>query len=735
MLDHLSDPIPTLQGDWTPEDGHSDADSMTLRTALRTSSNRAAVRLLQDVGIPSAVKYARDMGVGDVPSVPSLALGSGEVTLQSLTAAYAAFANHGMVPRAILIRRVEDKDGRVLYESHDSSTRAINDTTAFLMTSMLADVVNAGTGARVRQMGFTLPAAGKTGTTNDFNDAWFVGFTPKLVAGVWVGFDQPHTILPNGFAADIAAPAWAKFMQVATRGDKPEWYPPPPGVTTATVCRLSGKLATEGCNDVEQINSQGAIERRSMIYTDTSCAMPEPPRSAICIHRGQLSAAWRPARRRKKLSESRQARARRLRDRHVRAAEELSRASPPEQPPKEAGILVEGFRDRQRHATKPIPARIGNRQRRTVVSVIRFISKTHICLFERSSATASSSVSAHDRSGASRPPSLIFAAARRQPHRNVVIEKSFGAPVITKDDSSANASPGETIDACGKCKACKRIARGVHPDVLFVEPGDNGSIKIEQVRDIVDRAAYRPFEGRRRAVIIDQADALVPAAQNALLKTLEEPPPSSVFMLITSRPDMLLPTVLSRCPRLQFRALGPHDIAAAWSSAATARRTRAPSPRQPKGAWDGRSKRAPAIWSRPATSRSTCSSRRRRRSRIRGDGSSRRKIFWQRPSPGAPAIASSSRRICVRWRRCCAISNSCQPVRMSAHSPTPTCSPRSSGSPRRMKASAAFARLRRWIGHSGRWSGMPASRSWQTGSCCSCGRSKDLARPDLRGAF
>jgi DNA polymerase-3 subunit delta' len=99
--------------------------------------------------------------------------------------------------------------------------------------------------------------------------------------------------------------------------------------------------------------------------------------------------------------------------------------------------------------------------------------------------------------------------------------------------------------------------------VLVVEPGENGSIKIEQVREIVDRAAYRPFEGRRRVVIIDEADALVPAAQNALLKTLEEPPPSSVFMLITSRPDMLLPTVRSRCPRLRFRPLSTDEVAAA----------------------------------------------------------------------------------------------------------------------------------------------------------------------------
>jgi DNA polymerase III subunit delta' len=118
-----------------------------------------------------------------------------------------------------------------------------------------------------------------------------------------------------------------------------------------------------------------------------------------------------------------------------------------------------------------------------------------------------------------------------------------------------------TIDSCGRCAACKRIARGVHPDVLIVEPGGSGAIKIDQVRDIVDRAAYRPFEGRRRVVIFDEADALVPAAQHALLKTLEEPPPSSVFILVTARPDVLLPTVRSRCPQLRFRPLSASDIA------------------------------------------------------------------------------------------------------------------------------------------------------------------------------
>jgi DNA polymerase-3 subunit delta' len=119
------------------------------------------------------------------------------------------------------------------------------------------------------------------------------------------------------------------------------------------------------------------------------------------------------------------------------------------------------------------------------------------------------------------------------------------------------------IDACATCSTCSRIARGIHPDVLLVEPGDTSTIKIEAVRDIVDRAGFRPFEGRRRVVIIDDADALVVQAQNALLKTLEEPPSASVFILVTSKPDLLLPTVLSRCPKLLFRPLGPGEVAQA----------------------------------------------------------------------------------------------------------------------------------------------------------------------------
>jgi DNA polymerase-3 subunit delta' len=124
-----------------------------------------------------------------------------------------------------------------------------------------------------------------------------------------------------------------------------------------------------------------------------------------------------------------------------------------------------------------------------------------------------------------------------------------------------NCLSRDAAGACGACAVCTRIARGAHPDVLTIEPGETGTIKIEQVRAAVDRAQYRPFEGRKRVTIIEQADALMMQAQNALLKTLEEPLPASVFVLVTSRPDALLPTVRSRCAHLRFGRLQVGEVA------------------------------------------------------------------------------------------------------------------------------------------------------------------------------
>lgn len=152
------------------------------------------------------------------------------------------------------------------------------------------------------------------------------------------------------------------------------------------------------------------------------------------------------------------------------------------------------------------------------------------------------------------PPSLIFAGPEGVGKRK--------AAVALAQLFNCSAVDAQTHDSCGKCAACTRIARGVHADVLVIEPGETGAIKVEQVREVIQRSAYRPFEGRRRAVIIDDADAALVEAQNALLKTLEEPPPASTFVLVTSRPDVLLPTVRSRCQRLRFGRLAPAEVAA-----------------------------------------------------------------------------------------------------------------------------------------------------------------------------
>jgi DNA polymerase-3 subunit delta' len=161
------------------------------------------------------------------------------------------------------------------------------------------------------------------------------------------------------------------------------------------------------------------------------------------------------------------------------------------------------------------------------------------------------------------PPSLIFTGPPGVGKRLVAIAT---AQALNCSDLGAARRVGESspaLDACGSCASCKRIAKGMHPDVFLVEPGESGSIKVDQVREIIDRAAYRPFEGRRRVVIVDEADMLVPAAQNALLKTLEEPPSASMFLLITARPDALLPTVQSRCPRLRFWPLDADEVTTA----------------------------------------------------------------------------------------------------------------------------------------------------------------------------
>src|SRR4030095_14490249 len=168
-------------------------------------------------------------------------------------------------------------DGQVLFEATPSTEPAVSPTTAFLITSMLQDVVHAGTAAQARQIGFRLPAAGKTGTTNDYRDAWFVGYTPHLVTGVWVGYDQPRTIVRGGYAGEVAVALSARFMMHATRDDKPDSFRPPTGIVGVEIDGASGRLATDDCRRA----------RDSILYTEYFARGTEP--IDICpIHRAHL---------------------------------------------------------------------------------------------------------------------------------------------------------------------------------------------------------------------------------------------------------------------------------------------------------------------------------------------------------------------------------------------------------------------------------------------------------------
>jgi penicillin-binding protein 1A len=229
MIEGLIEEGEATNAAWTPDDEHLEDDAVSLRDGLRMSSNRAAVRLLDEIGLKRTIKSAKGFGFNDLPVVPSVALGSGEVTLSQITAAYGAFANDGAVFHPILIRKVLDHDGLLLFEDRQEPQQAIRPVTAYLMADMLRGVIDGGTAYGVRQMGFTLPAAGKTGTTNDYKDAWFIGFTPTLVTGVWVGYDQPHTIRRHGYAAEIAVPMWTRYMKAATKGQRAGWLTRPRG--------------------------------------------------------------------------------------------------------------------------------------------------------------------------------------------------------------------------------------------------------------------------------------------------------------------------------------------------------------------------------------------------------------------------------------------------------------------------------------------------------------------------
>jgi 1A family penicillin-binding protein len=260
--------------EWMPRNAaaNEQEDALTLRAALVESNNAAAVVLQQKVGTKTVLRLASDAGLENLPDVPSLALGTGLVSPMDLTAAYSIFPGGGELAQPRGMTSVLDADGTEVFARAIERRRVLPEPVAFQMTTMLRDAVDRGTGFQVRALGVRGPVGGKTGTTNEYRDAWFVGFSTSVVAGVWVGFDQPTTIGKEAYAARVALPIWADFMKRTAKALPVAEFPIPTGVQPEELCMVSYLRPVEDCPTYLEYFKEGD-------------GIP----SALChIHRGTL---------------------------------------------------------------------------------------------------------------------------------------------------------------------------------------------------------------------------------------------------------------------------------------------------------------------------------------------------------------------------------------------------------------------------------------------------------------
>lgn len=221
---------------------------VTIRTALENSFNVAAVRVAEDIGLDRIVATAKALGLTTpLPALPSLVLGTSEVIPLELAAAYSVFANNGIRSEPLAIKAVVDAEGQVVNRREIVVEQVVSPQEAYLLTSLLQGVIERGTGRGVRALGFDRPVAGKTGTTSDFRDAWFVGYTPETLALVWVGFDHNTSLKLSG--AQAALPIWTDVMRRVTTTESVADFTAPPGVVFRQVDPTSGLLSTRACPD------------------------------------------------------------------------------------------------------------------------------------------------------------------------------------------------------------------------------------------------------------------------------------------------------------------------------------------------------------------------------------------------------------------------------------------------------------------------------------------------------
>lgn len=252
----LVDDAPIREGDiaglvttWSPE--NSDGGNEGLQPAaigLIRSRNTMTVRVGETATRQAVRDLALKAGMEHVPDIPAIYLGAFETTLKTLTAAYTIFPNDGMRRQAYVIDRIDDRNGQNIYKSARAELRCLTPDVNYVMNELLHEVVKKGTAASAGTMGLTVSAAGKTGTTNDYKDAWFVGYTSRLTCGVWVGLDRPQRIADRGYASKLALPVWVDFIENASSWKYvPQNFTAPGNLQVVNLCRVSGALATPEC--------------------------------------------------------------------------------------------------------------------------------------------------------------------------------------------------------------------------------------------------------------------------------------------------------------------------------------------------------------------------------------------------------------------------------------------------------------------------------------------------------
>lgn len=248
------------KGDWSPENyDHKFYGPTRLRDALTYSRNVVTVKLVDAIGVDKIIDFGRTIGIkGAMPHNLSIALGSMSLTPLDLALGYTVFANGGMRMKAIAVKYITDSRGRILESNDPEGERAISRETAFLITSMMEDVVNYGTGWRAKALG--RPVAGKTGTTNEYRDAWFVGYVPDLLACVWVGFDDVRPLGNQETGARAASPIWVNFMKSVEAGEHYE-FTTPEGIVSYPVDPTNGLLARDESSGVREYFKSGTQPR------------------------------------------------------------------------------------------------------------------------------------------------------------------------------------------------------------------------------------------------------------------------------------------------------------------------------------------------------------------------------------------------------------------------------------------------------------------------------------------